>query len=76
MLAVQQLAGSGGEASHKSIAFSVASGPQGLASRKAQVATKPRSVFDSLIWLRAGKGFGSLSERDLNPTVGLMVDAV
>lgn len=27
-------------------------------------------------WLRAGKGFGSLSERDLNPTVGLMVDAV
>lgn len=60
MLAVQQLAGSGGEASHKNIAFSVASGPQGLASRKARVATKPRSVFDSLILAERWHGFWQL----------------
>lgn len=36
----------------------------------------PGLCLTAWFWLRAGKGFGSLSERDLNPTVGLMVDAV
>lgn len=36
-----------GGASHKSTAFSLISGPQGLASRKARIAIKAWSVFDS-----------------------------
>lgn len=36
----------------------------------------PGLCLTAWFWLRAGKGSGSLSERDLNPTVGLMVDAV
>lgn len=46
-----------GSQSQECIAFSVVSGPQGLASRKSLAATKPWSVFDNLVLAETWQGF-------------------